>query len=433
MIGWLVTGIYSFGGAAVQPLMALMVRWRAGRGKEDPARSGERFGIAGLERPEGRLVWAHAASIGETNAVLPLVDRLRGRGVGVLLTTGTVTSAAIADRRLPDGAVHQYVPLDLPGPVTAFLDHWKPELALFVESEIWPGILGRLRRRSVPFVLVNARMSERSWRRWRSSGPLGRAIMRRIGLCIAQTAVDARRFEDLGIGRVEIAGNLKFDVPAPDFDADALEALQGEIGGRPVFVAASTHEGEETTILSVHRRLRREVPRLLTIIVPRHPERGDAIAAEMHTAGLVSARRSAGEPIGGDTEVFLADSLGEMGLWLRLGTVAFLGASLVPLGGHNPIEPAKTGVPMLHGPHVANFADIFAMLADARASVCVEDEDALAMALARLLADQGERDRLAREARACVERQAGALDRTMAALAPYLPARPDAPEEGADA
>ena len=329
--------------------------------------------------------------------------------------------------------MHQYVPLDLPGPVTAFLDHWKPELALFVESEIWPGILGRLRSRSVPFVLVNARMSERSWRRWRGSGPLGRAIMQRIGLCIAQTAVDGRRFADLGIARVEIAGNLKFDVPAPDFDADALEALRGEIGGRPVFVAASTHEGEETTILNVHRRLRREVPDLLTIIIPRHPDRGDAIAAEMQAADLVSARRSAGEPIGADTGVFLADSLGEMGLWLRLGTVAFLGASLVPLGGHNPIEPAKTGVPMLHGPHVANFADIFAMLADARASICVEDEDALALALARLLADQGERDRLAREARACVERQAGALDRTMAALDPYLPARSDAPEEAAHA
>lgn len=433
MIGWLVTAVYSLGGAVVQPLLAPMVRWRARRGKEDPARTGERFGIAGLERPEGRLVWVHAASVGETNAVLPLIDRLRDRGFKVLLTTGTVTSAAIADRRLPDGAVHQYVPLDLPGPVAAFLDHWKPELALFVESEIWPGILGRLRKRSIPFVLVNARMSDRSFRRWRRAGPLGRAIMRRIGLCIAQTAVDARRFEELGIGRVEIAGNLKFDVPAPDFDADTLDTLRGEVGERPVFVAASTHEGEESAVVSVHRRLRPDVPDLLTIIVPRHPERGDAIAAEVGLAGLVLARRSAGEPIGADTQIFLADSLGEMGLWLRLGTVAFLGASLVSLGGHNPIEPAKTGVPMVHGPHVANFADIFATLADARASICAADEDALAAAVGRLLAEKGERDRLAREARACVERQAGALDRTMAALEPYLPARSDAPEEAAHA
>lgn len=419
-MGRFVMALYSFGGFAVHPLAAPMLRWRARRGKEDPARSGERFGIAGADRPDGRPVWVHAASVGETNAVLPLIDRLRGLGFEVLLTTGTVTSAAIAARRLPDGVVHQYVPLDLPGPVAAFLDYWSPRLALFVESEIWPGILRGLVKRTIPFVLVNARISGRSYRRWRRSGPIGRAIMRRIGLCIAQSSLDARRFANLGIANVEIAGNLKFDVPAPDFDADALTRLREEIGERPVLVAASTHEGEEAAIVEVHRRLRDANPGLLTIIVPRHPDRGDAIAEMVSAAGLVPFRRSAGQAIGADTQVFIADSLGEMGLWLRLGAVVFLGASLVPLGGHNPIEPAKSGVPMVHGPHVANFADIFATLADARASICVRNADELAEAVARLLADQGERDRLAREARACVERQSGALERTMTALAPYL-------------
>lgn len=433
MMDRLVMGLYAFGASAVHPLASPWLRLRARRGKEDPARSGERFGIAGAGRPAGQLVWVHAASVGETNAVLPLIDRLRGLGFKVLLTTGTVTSAAIAARRLPDGVVHQYVPLDLPGPVAAFLDYWSPRLALFAESEIWPGILRGLKKRAVPFVLVNARISARSYRRWCRSGPIGRAVMRQISLCVAQSAVDARRFANLGIGNVEVAGNLKFDVPAPDFDPDTLARLREEIGGRPVLVAASTHEGEETAIVEAHCLLRAGSPDLLTILVPRHPDRGDAIAEAVRATGVVPARRSAGQAIGADTEVYIADSLGEMGLWLRLGTVAFLGASLVPLGGHNPIEPAKTGVPMIHGPHVANFADIFATLADARASVCVHDTGELTEAMARLLADQGERDRLAREARACVERQSGALERTMTALAPCLDREAASDDEAGDA
>ena len=425
MIGFIVLRLYAAAGFAAKPFLKAMLKWRVRRGKEDPDRLGERFGIAGHERPPGTLVWVHAASVGETNAILPLIDYLRGRDLQVLLTTGTVTSAAIARQRLPDGVVHQYVPLDLARCVESFLNHWNPHLAIFVESEIWPAILTALGRRAVPLALVNARMSARSYRNWRRSGPIARAIMGHIALGIAQSASDARRFENLGVRKVEIAGNMKFDAPAPGVDEAALAGLRAQVGERPVFVAASTHDGEEAAILDVHKRLRTDYPDLLTILVPRHPARGDAIASDVEAARLVLSRRSCGGPIERETEIFLADSLGEMGLWLRLGTLVFLGASLVRFGGHNPIEPAMIGVPMLHGPHIANFADIFATLHDARAAVMVEDAGGLAEAAAALLADAGERQRLAREARACVERQVGALDRTIAALTPFLKSAPD--------
>jgi 3-deoxy-D-manno-octulosonic-acid transferase len=433
MIGWLALRLYAAAGFVAKPVVEAMLKWRVRRGKEDPARIRERFGEAGRERPDGRLVWIHAASVGETNAVLSLIGYLHGLDLRILLTTGTVTSAAIAQRRLPEGVIHQYVPLDMARYVEPFLDHWNPQLAIFVESEIWPAILRSLKKRAVPFALVNARMSARSYRNWRRSGPVARAIMGHIAICIAQSASDARRFENLGVDHVEIAGNMKFDAPAPGVDEAALAAIRKQIGARPVFVAASTHDGEEEAVLGVHRTLRIDYPDLLTILVPRHPARGDAIAADIEAAGLVLSRRSGGGAIEHETEIFLADSLGEMGLWLRTGTMVFLGASLVRYGGHNPIEPAKIGVPMIHGPHIANFAEIFATLSDARAAIMVQDEAGLAASAAALLADAGERERLAREARACVERQVGALDRTIAALSPYIDADTGAAEKAGHA
>ncbi len=420
MTGPLAIRLYVAAGILARPLVEAMLRWRVRRGKEDPDRLRERLGETGVERPPGELIWVHAASVGETNAVLPLIARFRGCGYQTLLTTGTVTSAAIASRRLPDGAVHQYVPLDLVRYIDPFLHHWSPRLAVFAESEIWPATLNCLAARDIPFILVNGRMSARSYRGWRRSGPVGRAIMSGIRLCIAQSASDAKRFDKLGVEAVEIAGNLKFDVPAPAADEAAVAALRAQIGTRPVFVAASTHDGEETFILDTHRALRSELPDLLTILVPRHPARGEALAADISASGLVLAQRSAGQEIEHETDIYLADTVGEMGLWYRLGVIAFLGGSLVPHGGQNPIEPAKLGAPILHGPHVSNFSDIFTALHEARAAVAVDGPSALTVAAADLLADADERHRLAREARACVDRQAGALDRTMALLSPFI-------------
>jgi 3-deoxy-D-manno-octulosonic-acid transferase len=420
--------LYRTLGSWLQPMTEPFLNRRLRRGKEDPARREERFGKAGKKRPEGPLVWTHAASVGETNAVLPLLQRLQARGLAVLLTTGTVTSAAIAERRLAAGAVHQYVPLDIPQYVERFLDHWRPDLALFVESELWPAAMTALAGRDVPLVLVNGRLSARSFSRWRWADPFARALMSRIDLCLAQAADDGHRFDALGAASVAICGNLKFDADAPSADETALQGLRDAIAGRPVFVAASTHPGEEEMLTGALKEIGPTVSSsdysggggLLTIIVPRHPERGPAIAEAARAQDFTVALRSAGAPIGGKTQIYIADTIGEVGLWYRLATITFLGGSLIRHGGQNPIEPAKLAVPILHGPNIGNFADVYGALKDARAAVEVADQAALEAALMRLLADDAERKRLAREAHACVERFTGALDRTLAALQPFL-------------
>ncbi|MGH6923404.1 MAG: 3-deoxy-D-manno-octulosonic acid transferase [Propylenella sp.] len=412
--------LYGAAGRVALPAAGAFLSWRARRGKEDLARRGERFGVAGIARPAGPLVWIHAASVGEMVAVEPLMRRLRERGPALLLTTGTVTAADVARRRLNGVALHQFAPIDAPAPVGRFLDHWRPNLALFAESELWPTILKSLCRRALPLVVINASISERSFRSWRAFLPLARAVTGRAELFLAQSAADAERLRELGANRVHVCGNLKFDVPPPPADAAAVERMHNEIGGRPMFLAASTHSGEETAVIAAHAELARTGVPLVTVIAPRHPQRGDAIAEEIRAAGLRFARRSLGQPIGRETDIYLADTIGEMGLWYRLADAAFLGGSLLPHDGHNPIEPAKLLIPVLHGPHVETFRDIYNALDAAHAVKQVSDGATLAEALRHLLQDAGERERLSRQARACVERFTGALDRTIEALQPYL-------------
>jgi 3-deoxy-D-manno-octulosonic-acid transferase len=263
-------------------------------------------------------------------------------------------------------------------------------------------------------------MSERSFRSWHALRPVARALMACIDLCLAQSLTDAQRLRGLGVSRVVVCGNLKFDVPPLPADAAAVELLRRQIGDRPVFLAASTHPGEEAPAIATHREIVRSNARLLTIVAPRHPERGEALAAEVAAAGLKAARRSRGDSIADETHVYVADTIGEMGLWYRLADVAFLGGSLVAHGGQNPIEPAMLGVPVLHGEHVWNFRDVYASFGEAKATVRVRDGAELAAAVRRLFEDAHERERLAREAHACVERFTGALDRTLRALDPYL-------------
>lgn len=417
---------YRLAGICAAPFLPLFLSRRARQGKEESGRLGERRGFASVPRPEGLLVWVHAASVGETNAVLPLIGRLTGIGASVLFTTVTVTSAQIAAARLPPGAIHQFSPLDVQPWVARFLDHWRPDLALVVESELWPVTMTMLADRGVPQVLINARMSERSYDRWQRYASLARRLLSRLALCLAQSPVDAERYRAMGVKQVDVTGNLKFDAPLPTSDPAAVAALKQFIGERPLWLAASTHEGEEAIAARVHRELAPAHPGLLTVIVPRHPGRGPAIAEALRDNGLHVVLRSKGESIAADTEIYVADTLGELALFYSSVPVAFIGGSLVPHGGQNPIEPVRFEAAVLHGPHVDNFADIYAAL-DASGSEAVADAEQLAAAVHRLLADPARARNRVRAATAALQPFSGALDATLAALKPFLETRATLP------
>jgi 3-deoxy-D-manno-octulosonic-acid transferase len=417
-------------GHAFRPFVPLALARRARRGKEDPARTGERYGIASIPRPAGRVVWVHAASVGETNAVMGLVERILAAGLAVVLTTETVTSAALAVRRLPAGAVHQFSPLDVAPFVARFLDHWRPDLALFVESEIWPVTILQLAARGVPQVRLNAHMSARSARGWARVAVVARALFGRFTLCLAQSEADGARYRALGAAKVTVIGNLKFDEPPPAADPGGLAAFRTEVGARPLWVAASTHEGEEAAVAGVHRRLAERHRDLLTVIVPRHPARGAEIRAALTADGLAVAQRSRGERATPATGIYLADTLGEMGLFYRAAPIAFVGGTLAPIGGHNPIEPVQLDAAVIHGPHTQNAAGIYAALDAGGGAIAVADAAELAAAVARLLDDPLTLAAQRARAVATLVPFMGALERTFAALTPWLAAK-DAAAVGA--
>jgi len=411
---------YQLGSALGTPIASQLLLRRQKRGKEHPERLGERLGQASVPRPKGPLIWVHGASVGEMLAAISLIERLRERGFAVLVTSGTVTSAALAEQRLPIGVLHQFVPLDAPRFVRRFLDHWRPGLALFVESDLWPNLICSCAKRRIPIIIINGRLSDRSFKRWRRVPGVIAALLTRIDLCLAQSAMDAARYGKLGAPRVNATGNLKLDVPAPPADEAALRRLRGIIGKRPVIVAASTHAGEEATVISAHRRLRAKFPALLTIIVPRHPARGESIAASAKASDLAVALRSRRAQPMSDIGVYVADTLGELGLMYRLAPIVFMGGSLASHGGQNPIEAIRLGAAIIHGPHVWNFAEIYAALDSTRGAQQVANEEALAAGLGAWLADPAARQAAAEAATTTVKQLGGALDRTWAALDPYL-------------
>src|SRR5437762_4550703 len=377
--------VYQKLSAALVPLAPALIKRRLKQGKEDPARVGERRGMSRDIRPHGPLVWIHGASVGEVLAAAALIEKLRALNIRILLTSGTVTSAAIVAKRFPADIIHQYVPYDSPRYVARFLDHWRPSLALFIESDLWPNLILSSAARRLPMVLINGRMSQRSFPRWRRVAGTISALLDKFDVCLAQSQTDADRFATLGSRNVVVTGNLKLDVPAPPADANKLDMLMAMTRGRPVVVAASTHPGEEEILTETHRTLAGYFPKLLTVIVPRHPDRGEAIARMIAASGLNPTLRSHEDLPTATTDVYVADTMGELGLFYRLAPVVFMGGSLVPHGGQNPIEPAKLGAAILHGPHVHNFADIYAALDHAGGALPVTDADRLAAALADLL------------------------------------------------
>ena len=411
---------YRLAATALGPIAPALLQWRRRQGKEDPRRLRERLAMPGLPRPEGQLAWLHGASVGEGLALLPLVERLTARGFNVLMTTGTVASAAVLATRLPAGAFHQYVPLDVPKFVERFLAHWRPDIVLFAESELWPNMIAAVDESGVPLVLVNARLSERSFRRWQKAPGFIHEMLDRFDICLAQTQGDAARLMQLGAARVLVAGNLKYDVPPPPADGAAVAQLSGQIGARPVWVAASTHDGEEEIVFAVHRALAERFPTLLTILAPRHAPRGDAIAALGRARGLNLAQRSKGEALDRDTQIYLADTMGEIGLFYRLTSVVYVGKSLAGGGGQNPIEPAKLGAAILHGPQVQNFEEVYEALDASGGARIVADADALTRELRALLSTPSDLRKMARAAADAVDALGGAAQRVESALEPYF-------------
>lgn len=419
--------VYRAASGLFQPFAPRFLAWRASHDKDDPSRLGERMGRARNPRPPGPLVWLHGASIGEGLALLPLIEAIVRDGAHALVTTGTLSSARVVGDRLPPGAIHQYVPLDCPSFARRFLDHWRPAAAIFAESEIWPNLILETKKRGAPLFLANARISERSVERWRRAPATARELLDAFTRIFAQGAQDAARFESLGALRVTNAGNLKYDVAAPPAQPEILAQFVAAIGARPVWVAASTHDGEEEFCLAAHKILLTRFPDLLTIIVPRNARRGGDVARLARQTGATAARRSANDPIVAGTQVFVADTFGEMGLWYRLANIVFVGKSLVEGGGQNPIEPAKLGAAILHGPSVENFADAYAMLVAAGGGAPVKDATELAGRLAALFADPARARAMARAAGGAVERLSGATRVVFHEIAPILRAAGDAP------
>ncbi len=410
---------YRWLGAAVYPFLGSYLAYRATKGKEEPSRRRERYGFSSSERPDGPVVWVHAASVGETTAVVPLIEEVTRRGIFVILTTGTVTSAAVAGERLNGSVVHQYVPLDLKPAISRFLDFWQPDLALIAESEIWPMTILELGARKMPHVLVNGRLSDRSFTSWRKRPHLAEALFENLSLVVAQSEEDAERFRTLGARPVSVSGNLKVDTEPPPFDEVEFRLLQRQIGDRPVWAAVSTHAGEEAIAADVHAQLD-AATHPLTIIVPRHPERADEVTEMLVRRGLQVSRRSLGDTITPETEVYLADTIGEMGLFLKLAEIAFVGRSLTAEGGQNPLEPAMLDCAILSGRNVQNFRDSYRNLLKNGGARLVNDGDMLAKSVEFLFANNGARDKMRTAARKTVDEMSGALPRTVRALEPYI-------------
>jgi 3-deoxy-D-manno-octulosonic-acid transferase len=391
---------------------------RAKRGKEDAARLGERFGRYTQARPSGAIMWLHAASVGESGVALALIDALAARNASLsfVLTTGTRTSAELVTRRAPLRTTHVYAPLDRPDCVRRFLDHWRPDAGVFVESELWPNLILDAEARGVKLALVNARMSPRSlrrWTRWRSAG------RRLIGAFTYISAADARTKDalaDLRPAPIGEPGNLKLAAPAPRIDTSEKSDLSAQIGARPVWLAASTHEGEDAIVLAAHEIVRQSFPDALLVVAPRHPERGADISALAHNA----PRRSNGvAPT--SAPCYIADTLGELGLFYSLAPVSLVAGSLLPqLKGHNPIEPAKIGSAILTGPYVESFQDVFDALLAAGAASQVQDAASIAAEIMRLWRDDAARVRQLGAARGITTQGADAFERTVSALASLI-------------
>jgi 3-deoxy-D-manno-octulosonic-acid transferase len=349
------------------PFIKILTSYRLKKGLEEKDRIGERYGIASVERPRDPLIWIHAASVGETISLIPLIKSYKENypNHNILLTTTTVTAASIIEQRLSDLCIHQYVPFDVGPWVRQFLKYWKPQLAVLVESELWPNIIIQIHKMKIPLVLLNARLSNRSYHRWLKFRFLARQLLSRFSLCLAQSPSMAKRLIHLGAPKVEVMANLKFAADPLPVSVDKLQKLSRLFKDRVIWVAASTHAGEEEIVIQTHHDLKKRFPNLLTILIPRHPNRCDKVKKLCEDSGLsVQSHSVLQNNSFFDFEIYLVDTIGELGLFFSLSSIVFIGGSFVSVEGHNPIEPVLFKCTVLWGPRMSNFKDVCAHLSD---------------------------------------------------------------------
>ena len=403
------------------PLLEIYLKRRQKRGKEDPARTAERRGHSSRLRENKPLVWFHAASVGESQALLILIKQMLADypGIQVMVTTGTVTSAKLMADRLPPGAFHQYMPVDQPDWTESFLNHWHPDFIVWSESEFWPNMLAGIRKRNIPAVLLNARMSEKSFQRWQMARGMIGELLQAFRLCLGQSAAEASRLRQLGAIEARASSNLKYAAAPLPFDAAQLDELKAALGSRPLVLWAQTHPGEEEIACRLHRQLQSVKPDVLTIIVPRHPDRGAAIAELIAKAGIKASRRSLSQLPQKDDKIYIADTMGELGLFYRLCRLCVVAGSFT-WGGHNPIEPGQLGCEIFYGPHMFNFETIAAEFESRGAALRVNDEAELEKNLALALRDPAHFAALGQAAKAWTAQHADAAQEISTVLAPFM-------------
>lgn len=403
------------------PLILVHILIRKNKGKEDAKRWKERLGLPSSPRPKGTIIWIHAASVGESVSMLPMIDALveRYKDIHILITTGTTSSAEILAKRLPERAIHQYVPIDSYITIKPFLAHWKPSTAIWVESELWPNLI-TMTQKKCNMVILNARMSSSSYKKWRKYKSLCKIMLRCFSATLPQSEEDARRFEYLGAKNIQYIGNLKFDAPTLSSPSKEMGEMVGMIGERPVWVAASTHHNEEERIAKIHSTIKERYPSLLTIIIPRHVHRGSEIVASIRQSNLTAALRSKKEKITETTDIYIADTMGELGIFYRLSPIVFIGGSLIQHGGQNPLEPARLDCAIILGPHMDNFIEVTKELEDKKACLCVQGDKELGTTVRELLRDHEQQEKLATAAKELVEEKSGLLEKVIEQLVPYI-------------
>ncbi len=414
--------LYRIAQSALSPVISLYLGYRKIIGKEDVERFNERLGHVLTPRPGGGLLWAHAASVGEAVSIIPLLKMIEDKypHLHILVTTGTVTSAKLMQKKLPKEIVHQFVPVDMLGAVRRFLNHWRPDIALWVESELWPNLICETASSGCPIILVNARMSLNSLTKWKRYKSLAGRIFGCFAMCLAQSEEEAERFREAGVNNTFAIGNLKYESPPLPSDPEEMTRLVKMIGGRHTWAAASTSEGEEEIAGRIHEHLKKDVNDLLTIIVPRHPERGGEIKRMLSAKGLKVALRSDKDEITPETDIYLADTIGELGIFYRLTSIVFMGGSLVPHGGQNPLEPARLDCAIISGDNIKNFKEVYSEMAASDAVIMVENETQLLNDVEALMKNQDTVEKMVQNASMFVRSKSGILDKYMSALQPYL-------------